>query len=230
MEQMLVTQALDERDLLEKKIRHKIATAKLVDYAKNNESRTYESRMEREEFNEKVKAQFQQISDLIKRYQRIESAIIASNASSTIDTSFGTYTVAEAIALRNRMRTRESVGNQETSDGLRRNVTGGFRRLLADEMVRQHVSALNTIAAKNRTLETQAEVMRLNILGKDTKVREDKPLAVVDAYVQEHRAELLDPLDLVGRSRQILEDEELLLKELDSQIKISNATTMLTIQ
>ena len=42
-EKMLVTQALDERDLLIKKITDKVHKAKLVDTKKRNEEKTQES-------------------------------------------------------------------------------------------------------------------------------------------------------------------------------------------
>lgn len=64
--------------------------------------------MSREEFAQEAKAAYQQITDLIARYQRIEAAIIASNAATVIKTSFGEYTVAAAIALRNRMREKKT--------------------------------------------------------------------------------------------------------------------------
>ena len=43
-EKMLVTQALDERDLLVKKIGDKISKMKLVDVKKRNEEKTADSR------------------------------------------------------------------------------------------------------------------------------------------------------------------------------------------
>lgn len=49
-EKMLVTQALDERDLLVKKISDKISKASFVDTVKKNEERVYEKRVSREEF------------------------------------------------------------------------------------------------------------------------------------------------------------------------------------
>ena len=61
-------------------------------------------------------------------------------------------------------------------------------------MAAQYHTAQKAANEKNKSLEEQAETMRLSILGKDTKVRDDKPLAVVDAYISENRTELMDPL------------------------------------
>jgi len=49
-EKMLVTQALDERDLLVKKIADKIAKASFVDTIKPNEEKVYAKRISKEEF------------------------------------------------------------------------------------------------------------------------------------------------------------------------------------
>lgn len=49
-EKMLVTQALDERDLLVKKIADKIAKASFVDTIKPNEDRVFAKRIDKEEY------------------------------------------------------------------------------------------------------------------------------------------------------------------------------------
>lgn len=231
-EQMLVTQALDERDLLKKKINQKIDKFRCVDYAKNNEEKGIETKMTREEFAKEARASFQQIMDLIARHQRIEAAIAASNAATVIKTSFGEYTVAAAIALRNRMKDKGEkkeriiLMDEKTHAGRE---AGNFEERLSTVMMDQYDSVMRAAGLRNRTLEEQAENMRLSILGKDTRVKDDKPLAVVDAYIRENRTELLDPLDVVEKADQIQMNGATLLKEIDTQIKISNATTLISI-
>ena len=68
---------------------------------------------------------------------------------------------------------------------------------------------------------------RLSILGKDSKTKDDKPLGVVDAYVKENTTELVDPLDIKKKIESLEEKNNTLLKELDTQIKVSNATTLI---
>ena len=75
-----------------------------------------------------------------------------------------------------------------------------------------------------------AESMRLSILGKDTKIKEEKPLGVVDAYIKENTTELVDPLDVKKKVEELEEKHTKLLKELDTQIKVSNATTFIEIE
>lgn len=214
MEKLLVTQALDERDLLVKKINDKIEGACFVDVIKNNEDRVQNERVNKEDFERAAKAMYQQINDLIARHQRIDAAIVASNAATKIETPFGTFTVAEAISLRNRLRCRTGVLN-------------GFEERLQAKMTMQYEQATKFVENANNKLSTQAENMRLSILGRDSKSKDDKPLAVVDAYVSENTCSIVDPLHIVEEAKAIKEKQSVLLKELDTKIKVSNATTFI---
>jgi hypothetical protein len=72
--------------------------------------------------------------------------------------------------------------------------------------------------------------MRLSILGRENKSKEDKPLEVVETYIKENTMELADPLNIVKKMEQLQERKDKLLSELETQIKVSNATTFITIE
>ena len=213
-EKMLVTQALDERDLLVKKLGDKIGKLRLVDVKKRNEEKTMEAHISADEFTSNASAAYQQVMDLIERYQRIDAAIVASNAANTVRTSYGEYTVAGAIALRNRIH-----GTGIYAD------KGNFEEQLTARMERQYELNIHQAENRNKNLESQAETMRLSILGKDSRVKDDKPLEVVDAYIRENTTEIIDPLDVRTKAQELKDKMDTLLKELDTQIKVSNATT-----
>lgn len=217
-EKMLVTQALDERDLLVKKIQDKIAKASFTDVKKHNEKKVIDRRVLEETFRQEAESAYQQIMDLIDRFQKIDAAIVASNAATMVHTSFGDYTVAGAISLRSRMR-----GNGSYDD------EADFEQSLYTKMKNELDKRLITVENKNKQLESTAESMRLSILGKDSKAKDDKPLEVVATYVQENTAELVDPLDVQKKVEEIQEKRAKLLSELDTQIKVSNATTFIEI-
>ena len=82
---------------------------------------------------------------------------------------------------------------------------------------------------KNSQLQLTAENMRLSILGRDAKIKDEKPLSVVEAYVKENTTELVDPLDVKKKMEALEEKRNVLLTELDTQIKVSNATTFVEI-
>jgi len=217
-DKMLVTQALDERDLLVKKINDKIEKANFVDTIKPNEEKVYDARVSREEFSKDAQSAYQQIRDLIDRFQKIDAAIVASNANTMISTSYGDFTVAGAISLRSRLKGEGAYKSQ-----------ADFDLMLQAKMNSDFHKKLSTAEIKNKQLQSTAEEMRLSILGKDTKVKDEKPLEVVDAYVRENTTELVDPLDVQKKTAELQEKRDALMTELDTQIKVSNATTFIEI-
>ena len=217
-EKMLVTQALDERDLLVKKISDKIEKASFVDTIKPNEDKVFEKRISKEEYAKEAEAAYQQINDLIQRFQKIDAAIVDSNAKTGIQTSYGEFTVAGAISLRSRLRGMDAYDGEADFEGKLRN-----------KMRNEYNDRIQFSDLKNSQLQTTAENMRLSILGRDTKVKDDKPLGVVDAYVKENTTELVDPLDVKKKLDALEDKRNTLLQELDTQIKVSNATTFIEI-
>ena len=117
-EKMLVTQALDERDLLVKKIADKIEKASFVDTIKPNEEKVFAKRVSKEEFAKEAEAAYQQIIDLIERFQKLDAAIVASNAKTEVTTSYGTFTVAGAISLRSRLRGMGAYAGEADFEGM----------------------------------------------------------------------------------------------------------------
>ena len=217
-DKMLVTQALDERDLLIKKIHDKIEKASFVDTIKPNEEKVLDARVSRDEFAKDAESAYQQIQDLIDRFQKIDAAIVASNANTKISTFYGEFTVAGAISLRNRLRGAGSYDGQ-----------ADFESALQLKMEKDYQARVSAADLKNKQLQSTAENMRLSILGKDTKVKDEKPLEVVEAYVRENTTELVDPLDVQKKVTSLQEKRDTLLTELDTQIKVSNATTFVEI-
>ncbi len=133
-------------------------------------------------------------------------------------TSYGEFSVAGAISLRNRLRGSGSY--EDDAD---------FEGNLLRKMEREFREGVQAAEAKNQKLQGTAENMRLSILGKDTKVKDEKPLEVVEAYVRENTTVLVDPLGIEKRIEALKEKRDTLLRELDTQIKVSNATTFIEI-
>ena len=217
-ERMLVTQALDERDLLVKKITDKIAKASFVDTIKPNEEKVFAKRVTREDYAKEAEAAYQQIVDLIARFQKIDAAIVASNAQTQITTSYGTFTVAGAISLRGRLRGTGSYS-----------ADADFEGNLQRKMKSEYNERIRFSEMKNNQLQLTAEEMRMSILGRDSKTKDDRPLGVVEAYVKENTTELVDPLDIKKKMDALEEKRNILLTELDTQIKVSNATTFIEV-
>lgn len=213
-EKMLVTQALDERDLLVKKIGDKIDKLRVADLKKRNEDKVIGASVAPDEFVQAVTSAYQQIIDLIDRYQRLDAAIVASNAEHFVETSRGKYTIAGAIALRARLK-----GNGVYAEH------GAFEEALMEQLQNEINTAIRTAETRNKAVESQAESMRLAILGRDGKTRDAAQLDVVDTFVRENTTEVIDPLDAKAKCALLQERIDAMLSELDTQIKVSNATT-----
>ena len=215
-ETMLMTQALDERDLLVKKINEKIVKIKLVDTKKHNEEKTVNERVTVEEFTKTAQAAWQKITDLVERYRRLDAAIVASNAATMIETAQGSMTIAAAIALRSRLR----------GDGIYE-AKGTFEDNLIEQAQRQYVQSVTTAENRNKLLESKADDMRMAILGRDAKTKDDAPLEVVTAFIQANTTDVIDPLGVEKKVQELRERLDALSSELDTKIKVSNATTMI---
>ena len=215
---MLVTQALDQRDLLVKKICDKIRKASFTETKKHNEEKVMERRVTQKEFEKEARSSYQQIIDLIHWYDKVDQAILRSNAETMIETSYGTMSIANALALRSRL----NCSNAYDSDS---NFEGNLMTKLQEELNEK----IRVMEQKNKGLQNTAETMRLSILGKDTKTKDETPLKVVDVYVQENTTELIDPLNVCKKINELNERRETILNELDTKIKVSNATTFVEI-
>lgn len=215
---MLVTQALDQRDLLVKKICDKIRKASFTETKKHNEEKVMERRVTQKEFEKEARSSYQQIIDLIHWYDKVDQAILRSNAETIIETSYGTMSIANVLALRSRL----NCSNAYDSDS---NFEGNLMMKLQEELNEK----IRVMEQKNKGLQNTAETMRLSILGKDTKTKDETPLKVVDVYVQENTTELIDPLNVRKKIDELNERRETILNELDTKIKVSNATTFVEI-
>ena len=147
---ILITQALDERDLLVKKINNKIEKTSFADIMKAKEERVMDGRMEKNEYTDMVKSSYQQICDLILRFQRLDEAILVSNANTMIHTTIGEMSISSAISLRNKMK-KGIEGKSEEMD---------FETLLQKELVRQYLGAILKIKEENKVVQEQAKSMR----------------------------------------------------------------------
>ena len=233
-EKITISEALDRRDLLRKKLFQKIEAAHLIDCKKSNEENTFLYRKTPEAFSEEVKSTWQSIWDQIHYYDRLEAAIVQSNSETVIETSFGKLTVTAAIAMRNRLRqSHHPLFGRTGRFGLPQNedddqIYSDFERRLTEIMENQYETILKEVRDRNADLEKNASEMRKEILGKETRGKDDSTaLKVVDTYVKENTTELQDPLEIHRKLQEIRQNREAMMAELNTKLKISNATTMI---
>lgn len=210
-ETMLVTQALNELKTLDGRINRKIKESTFVSGAKSSDKNVTPG-YSKEDFNVDAKSNEQSIVDLIKRRERIKSAVVHSNAITVIEKLH--MTVAQAID------TKTSIA---------------YKKTLLSYMVNQYNNAVATVNKHNSDVDYQINAM-LNSMynsGKDKDKKtysEEDYNAIATPYKANNGWELVDPLNIkdeIDSLRKEIEDFESCV---DSELQISNCTTTITIE
>jgi len=208
MEKLLVAEALDERDFLRKKILEKIGKLKVVAVVQTAD-KTTEDGVEIEN----AVAAVQSIRDQIARYKAINLAIAKSNATETITVGGKTMTRAEAITLR-----KDHTAGTELEETLNRSLFSQINNGKV-QFTRMKKSADQV---KDRYINTilQAEGIK--------ELPEEK-LNAVSTMTDGNYPVLLDPISLADKVDTFVEDQEKFYKELETAIKVSNASTFIEV-
>lgn len=215
---MPVAQALAERSLLVKKIFDATDQAQFVQPVRKEEEKSMPKHIENARFERQAEAAYQGIMDDIAQYQKIDRAIMASDASTYIETSGGKFTVMEALTLKRRLD-----GSSMEAEDL------DFEENLCRKMKREYQEQMTEVKRNNRHLRHMTERVYLNTLEQsdDRKIRQI--LETAENYEEEHTMHLADPLNILKRAQQLTEENDRLLVELNTQIRLSNANTMIQI-
>ena len=212
MEKMIVTQALDERDLLKKKIRDAIAKCDFVAVQKPGDDVIAQDKQKVADYEAEVKASFQSIRDMMDRYTRLDAAILLANATTKIEVAGKTMTRAAAINLRKMMK-GQGLADTDFTDAMIRKMTTDLDR------------ARLKIARSQEVADRQREVMSNSLVSSDKKVLSEDNLKSITAYCDNLMLKLVDPIDIEKTIADMQEKWDNLSTNLESAIRISNATT-----
>lgn len=212
MEKMIVTQALDERDLLKKKIRDAIAKCDFVAVQKPGDDVIAQDKQKVADYEAEVKASFQSIRDMMNRYTRLDAAILLANATTKIEVAGKTMTRAAAINLRKMMK-GQGLADTDFTDVMIRKMTTDLDR------------ARLKIARSQEVADRQREVMSNSLVSSDKKVLSEDNLKSITAYCDNLVLKLVDPIDIEKTIADMQEKWDNLTTNLESAIRISNATT-----
>ena len=212
MEKMIVTRALDERDLLIKKINDAIDRASFVKVKKTSDDIVIGGKKSVQEFDDEARADLQSIRDLISRYNRLDAAILLANATTDIEVAGVTMTRAAAINLRKTLLGR-SFSNTNFDDALIRKINNDFTK------------AKMAINKSQENADRQKEAMSTALASSDKKVLSDDSLKSISAYCDNLVYSMVDPIDAEKVVGDLQGRQDELKANLESAIRISNATT-----
>lgn len=212
-ERMLVCNALDERDFLRKKIISAINSTYFIacKRVKDDKVRTT-GYTDPKTFENEAKSSYQSITDMIDRYTRLDTAITLANASTEIKLSDDTVmTRAAAISM------RKALVCDTSTD---------FTGRLISVLERQFASVSATANELNAKADRELEQYKDNMTSGD-KAKELTPAVTqtLESLVADNRADIIDPIGVEKEIKKLEDKYETLKKELDSAIKVSNATT-----
>jgi hypothetical protein len=198
---MSITQALVELKLLRSRI-----------FAAEEEKfimlKTKKDKADVEQFSRDARATEQSFRDLLARYASIKSAIVASNATATVNIAGRDYIVAEAVE-RKRMASWES----------------DFIKTLKE----QYKNVMDAHRQHEKLLEERLDKLLMQELGKDNKTSVDVVTSLTSAFQANNKAEVIDPLNLAKYIREHEKELEDFLTNVDWVLSQSNGNVFIEV-
>lgn len=209
-EEMTVHKALCDIKLLNKKIFKEISETKFVVANKSTNNKVDGQTLE--EFKQSIKSDYQSINSNIDRYKALTRAVAQSNAVTKIVVNGSEYTVAEAIAIKNKLIP--------------------IKQQLLDRILYVYNKENSLVKEKNERLEYEADEF---VRDKDLKKEDSKNLAETilktrNDYYNTRKYELVDPLKVNNITKELKDEIDNFLLDIDSALSVSNANTLITIE
>lgn len=209
-EVMTVHKALCELKMLDKRINESIMTAEFCRANKHSNTKIDGGTIA--EYEAAAVSKYQSTMDMIIRRDAIKRAVVASNAVTEVTIGGNRYTVADAVELRRH--------------GL------SYRRTLLQAMTLQLKRVRSTIEQKNGEELTRAADKMVEVYyGRQTDVKAitEEMKATREKFIEDNTYELLDPIRVENRIRELDKEITAFETEVDSALSVSNAVTEITV-
>lgn len=197
-----VTQALAELKLLDKRIQ------KALDYVTWADVKTKGHPVDTEKFSRTVHAEYQSFLALVQRRDAMKRAVVLSNATTHVKVGAWEGTVAEAIEYKTSIH---------------------YKKRLLDTMREQLLTAKAQFTSQQESVDTRLEKLLHSELGKDVKTSPETITALTNSFRENNKVELVDPLDLAARTRELEEEIESFETNVDWVLSETNGKTLITV-
>ena len=210
-EKMTIHKALAELKVIDSRINNAISGATLVTANKHSNDKIGGKSIS--DYKSDMKAAYQKVTDLINRRNAMKRAVVLSNAQTTIQIGADTYTVAEAIEMKNH--------------GME------HMRILLNQMTRQLNQAQATLITNSgEQIEKKAEQYVLSVISsqpKDGKMSIDSKAmqSLREQYIENNTYDLIDPNEVTAKITEISEYITQFETEIDAALSVSNALTVI---
>lgn len=199
---MSVTQALAELKLLRKRFTTVLEGAQFITV------KTKTKPLDVETFGKNAKAAYQSYRDLLSRYNRIKAAIVASNATAKVTIAGREYTIAEAVERKRSIDTE---------------------RVCLQLMQQQYKLVKDEYERHQRAQQDRLDRLMMQELGKDNKTNVEVVNGLSAAFLENNKAEIVDPLKLEERIKEFSKELEDFETNVDWVLSESNGRITLTV-
>lgn len=164
------------------------------------------------EFEEGIKGRYTKVTDLLRRQFAIKCAVTKSNATTTVEICGKTYTIAEAIWMKNH--------------------AVEFVQTLGRKMLGDYNLAKRTADVSNgESLEKRADANVEVTFGKtDMRGNAAEAQAVRVKFIEDQTLDVINPLNIIGKVDAIDDWVAEFLTKVDSALSVSNAKTEITVE
>lgn len=208
-ETMTVHRALAELKTIDKRIEAAIAEGTYC--IPNKHSNKKIKGVTVEEYKGVIQGCWDKSIDLIARRKAIKKAVVLSNAKTTVEVNGVTYTVAEAIEMKNQ--------------GVL------FEMQLLEKLKKQYTLAQAQIFQQNANLEKNAETYVIGLFGaKEGKTNTEEYDKTMQQYIEQNTFEIVDPIKILDKMNELDEKIAQFTADVDAVLSVSNAVTTIEIE
>lgn len=203
-----VQRALTELKGLDDRIR-KATNKRFIGRKKKSADAVYNTTLNVESFNVDLDANYQSVTDLIARRNKMKAAVVLSNATTQVMIGKDLMTVAEAIER------KESIT---------------YDKNLLRELKRQYEATITNVANENAMVEKDIKDNISLIISKDKTIDIAKEIEIITESTKAQREwEVIDPLDLKSKIEALEERIQTFEEEVDYVLSTSNVQTMIEV-
>lgn len=207
MEKMSVHRGLAELKLLDSRISRAINEGIYCIFNKRSNQKI--QGMEIQDFKDKViKSSYDKVEELIKRRQKIKSAIVKSNALTEVEIAGNIMSVAEAIERKNSIE---------------------HEKVFLSKLKQQYANALQTMERNNATLTERADTQINALYQNKDNIDTVKIQSLKNDFINENTFDLIDPIDIKAKIEKLEKEIEDFETEVDFKLSESNAVTFIEI-
>ena len=205
---MSVSRALIELKSIDKRIEKQTACLQPVTLEQGGKFPSQVAK-NKDEFIDKVKADYQSIIDLIAYRRKIKSEIVASNAKTKVTINDEKMSVAEAIE---------------------RKASIEFEKRLVKQISAQFANHVSSMEKSNAQVKARLDQLLQATFSKESaKVKADEYESVAKPYLANNEVSLVDPIDAKKVVEKLEDGIETFLAEIDITLTESNSRTVIEI-